>query len=328
VSLYTSDVCLGHDPGGGHPEKPARLSFLLKALREDWVPAYGDLLRVCDPSSADATDEPLSRVHSKKHIERVSAAFTSLQVRCGLRYKLDSDTIVSPGTQAAAKRAAGLVVAAVDDVFDTGDGTKFMGLDSRARRAFVMARPPGHHAEADAAMGFCLYNNVLVGVAHAEAVHGASRVAIIDFDVHHGNGDADIAAATPKRLYVSSHETPSFPGTGETAGREGLFRNVMSAPLPAQSGSDEFRRAWRQMLLPAVRNFRPDAIFISAGFDAHMEDPLSSVQLDDSDFEWLTGEIVRIGGGCVPIVSVLEGGYNVKRLPESVRRHLDALIYS
>jgi len=176
-------------------------------------------------------------------------------------------------------------------------------------------------------MGFCMYNNVMVGVAHAQAEHGVRRIAILDFDVHYGNGDAAIAEMVGQScLYVSSHETPSYPFSGEFQGRIGAFRNVVNAPLPAAAGSAEFRRAWRERLLPAVRNFRPQAIFLSAGFDAHGDDPLSSTELTDDDFHWLTSEVAALGGGNLPIISVLEGGYNVERLPQSVRSHVAALI--
>ena len=191
-----------------------------------------------------------------------------------------------------------------------------------------MARPPGHHAEEDGPQGFCFYNNVLIGVAHAQRRHGVGRIAILDFDVHHGNGDADITRGDPSLLYVSSHEVPNFPGTGEVKGRDGEHRNVVSAPLPPNAGSAAFRRAWRDTLLPAVRAFRPEALFLSAGFDAHRDDPLSSTMLSDEDFKWITQQVAKLGGGKLPIVSVLEGGYNVDALEGSVRTHIDALIHS
>jgi len=356
VALYTSEVCVGHNPGRGHPERPARLKQLIKALRNEWVPEFGDRLQLCEPL-VDVTDEQLLRVHTKEHVDRVSAAFTTSESPLNLqrRSKIDSDTIASPGTRKAARRGAGLVVAAVDDVFakqpkardpvtagsrnrapkytkpkarDAEVVTKVKSPSKkRIRRAFVMVRPPGHHAESDRPMGFCMYNNVMVGVAHAQAEHGVRRIAILDFDVHYGNGDAAIAEMVGQScLYVSSHETPSYPFSGEFQGRIGAFRNVVNAPLPAAAGSAEFRRAWRERLLPAVRNFRPQAIFLSAGFDAHGDDPLSSTELTDDDFHWLTSEVAALGGGNLPIISVLEGGYNVERLPQSVRSHVAALI--
>ena len=163
----------------------------------------------------------------------------------------------------------------------------------------------------------------MVGVAHAQAVHGLKKVAILDFDVHHGNGDAEIAWSDPSRLYVSTHESPSFPGTGTQRGRDGPHRNVINEPLSAGAGSWQFRNAWRWRLLPAIRAFQPEAIFLSSGFDAHKDDPLSSTRLTDADFQWLTAEVAALGR---PIVSVLEGGYNVDVLERSVRTHLKTLI--
>uniref|UniRef100_A0A7S0Q6Z4 Histone deacetylase domain-containing protein n=1 Tax=Coccolithus braarudii TaxID=221442 RepID=A0A7S0Q6Z4_9EUKA len=328
VQLYTSEVCLGHDPGADHPERPQRLLRLLDDLYGEWMPDYGSLLQVCSPEDADVSDAQLLRVHSRAHLKRANAAFGSWKLRVGQRSRVDADTIASSGSRAAARRAAGLVIAAVDSIFGRDDVRDFPQFDPKPRRAFCMVRPPGHHAEVDTPMGFCWYNNVLVGVAHAQIVYGAQRVAILDFDVHHGNGDADITIGDPRRLYVSSHETPNFPGTGETLGRDGKFKNIVNAPLPANSGSVEFRLAWRNTLLPAVRSFRPDAIFISAGFDAHSDDPLSSIKLTDEDYAWLTTKVVNLCGGRLPIVSVLEGGYNVDRLPKSVRRHVHAMIHS
>ena len=305
VAVYTSDVCAQHDPGVGHPETPLRLRRLLQALREEWMPEFGDNLLVCEPN-VDVTREQLLRVHTRKHVDRVESALVQAKVTgvVGMRVNLDADTIASSGTKAAATRAAGLVVAAVDDVlggklktaplpggkrlFDDRSSAKIragsMGPEAgvvalpkvvvaRPRRAFVMARPPGHHAETERAHGFCFYNNVMVGVAHAQATYGLKRVAILDFDVHHGNGGSDITLSDPSWLYVSSHETPNFPYTGETPGREGVHKNCINSPLRANAGSAEFRRAWRDMLLPAVRRFKPEAIFLSAGFDAHGEDP-------------------------------------------------------
>jgi acetoin utilization deacetylase AcuC-like enzyme len=353
VALYTSEVCVQHDPGPQHPESPARLQRLRQAMQEEWLPEFGEHILVCEPA-VDVTREQLRRVHTQKHVNRVQGAFSQAQVTglVGARVPLDADTLVSGGTGAAASRAAGLVIAAVDDVlggklkeaplpggrklFDdrsarkvkqgVGSMVALPAADARPRRAFVMARPPGHHAEAESAQGFCFYNNVMVGVAHAQRVYGLERVAILDFDVHHGNGDSDIALADPGWLYVSSHETPSFPYTGETAGRTGEHKNVVNWPLPKNAGSAEFRRAWRDQLLPAVRSFRPQAIFLSSGFDAHANDPLSSTQLSDDDYEWLTAEVANIGGGNLPIISVLEGGYNVEQLVKSVRVHLKTLV--
>mmetsp|Transcript_28649 Transcript_28649/g.93346 ORF Transcript_28649/g.93346 Transcript_28649/m.93346 type:complete len:349 (+) Transcript_28649:84-1130(+) len=324
VALYTSPVCLQHDPGllrfGGHPESPARLEGLLAAMR-GWVRELGENLSVRQPE-ADVTSEQLLRVHSEAHIRRVSDACTRAK-RFRLPMVIDGDTIASPGTGAAAARAAGLVVAAVDDMCMGMGGAQAAG---EPRRAFVMVRPPGHHAEPERPMGFCVFNNVMVGVAHARVAHDVQRIAVLDFDVHHGNGDAACAWSDPDVLYASSHQSPCYPGTGAAAGRAGRHGGIVNCPLPPGSGSAEFRSAWRETLLPAVCSFAPDAVFISAGFDAHAEDPLSSCRLSDADFAWITAEVAKIGRGALPIISVLEGGYNVERLDRSVRAHVKALI--
>jgi acetoin utilization deacetylase AcuC-like enzyme len=331
VALYASDVCVGHQPGNllfSHPESPARLRELLNALEYEWVPEIGrEWLQVRDPEGADVTDEQLLRVHSRAHLAIASSAFLGSKALLQVPTLTCSQTIANGQSEAAAKRAAGLVIAAVDDLFGSGNKQD----SSMPQRAFVMARPPGHHAESNKPMGFCFYNNVLVGAAHAQAVHGLERIAILDFDVHHGNGDAEIASSNPAFLYVSSHETGKmeetggdyYPGTGKTAGRTGRYQNLVDAPLPAGADSREFRRAWSKELLPAVREFNPEAIFLSAGFDAHKNDAYSSIQLDEDDFKWLTQEIVSLGK---PIISVLEGGYNVPVLKTSVRAHLEGLI--
>ena len=174
-------------------------------------------------------------------------------------------------------------------------------------------------------MGFCCYNNVLVGVAHAQAVHGIDRVAILDFDVHHGDGDSDISWCDATRLYASSHEAERWPYTGETWGCDGLHGQIVNCPLPPKSGSAEFRAAWSDTLLPTVRKFEPEAIFLSAGFDAHVDDPLATMTLVPEDFAWLTTEVAKLG---LPIISVLEGGYNPDALEVCVKAHLKALIHA
>lgn len=323
VSLFTSEVCLGHDPGAKgkrpdgspnlHPDQVARLSNLLEAMRGEWDSEFGGSLQIHEPE-ADATAEQLLRVHTQKHLDRTRQVFDQSQRRPFVRVNMDRDTVVSHGTEAAAHRAAGLVVAAVDSVFATRDAP---------RRAFVMARPPGHHAEAGKAGGFCIFNNVLVGVAHAQAVHGLGHVAILDFDVHHGNGDEELSWCDPTRLYASSHEAELWPYTGATRGCDGMHGQILSCPLPPGCGSSEFRAAWESELLPAVRDFGPEAIFLSAGFDAHQADPLASMTLNEDDFAWITAKVTALG---LPLVSVLEGGYNVDALVPCVRAHLKALI--
>ena len=325
VGVYTSELCIGHNPGGPmslHPEKPERLEGLLKGIRGEWQTSFGDAMKVYEPD-VDVTEEQLRRVHTQQHIDVVADAFARAQKNpLGLPVNIDSDTLASKGSQAAATRAAGLVIAAVDRIFGNATTAANDAADAMSR-AFVAVRPPGHHAEHNRPMGFCLYNNVMVGVAHAQKVHGVGKIAILDFDVHHGNGDADITASDPTLLYASSHQSPCYPGTGTTPGREGPHNNVISCPLPPGAASEQFRGAWLNFVLPLVAEFEPEAIFISAGFDAHGEDPLASLALTDDDFSWITEEIVKMGK---PIVSVLEGGYNVEALERAAKAHVGALI--
>lgn len=337
VAVYTSEVCVLHDPGNPkrRPEQPARLANLRHALRTSWADEFGEMLQVREPE-ADITEEQLLRVHTSEHLARVEAAYANSRPRPGgtrsFRINLDRDTVVfEPGTRAAAYRAAGLVVRAVDDLLSDSPPAKPPAASSAsasAGRAFVAVRPPGHHAEANSAGGFCIYNNVMVGVAHAQAAHGIERVAVLDFDVHHGNGDSDIAWCDPTRLYASSFEAGIFGGDDVVQRCDGLHGQILSCPLPAGSGSAAFRAAWAQELLPAVRAFEPQAVFLSAGFDAHADDPLASLTLHEDDFGWLTAEVAALGGGAVPIISVLEGGYNVDALERCARAHVRALIHS
>lgn len=339
ISLYTSDLCLNHNPGNRgknpdgspnvHPEKVTRLSALLEAMRSEWKPEFGDALDIVDTREADVTNEQLERVHTEQYIALVDRLMTQTQSAPRqmpdgtvqyMRCNLDRDTVISHGTRDAAMRAAGLVCAAVDDL---------LAIDRRQQhedapaRAFVMVRPPGHHASAGKGGGFCIFNNVLVGVAHAQKVHGLGKVAILDFDVHHGNGDEDLVFCDPTRLYASSHESELWPFTGATAGCDGMHGQIINAPLPPQAGPTEFRDAWAKTLLPAVKAFEPEAIFLSAGFDAHAGDPLASMTLAPQDFAWLTTEVVKLGK---PVISVLEGGYNVETLPRCVKAHVEALM--
>lgn len=262
VAVFTSEACLSHEPGWLIPEAPKRLAALYSAAHNEWAAEFGDFMEVCEPE-ADATEEQLLRVHTPLHLQRLDAAFGRTGGFPLPNVNLDADTVVSPGSRAACTRAAGLVVAAVDEVMSPASAT---------RRSFCMLRPPGHHAEPDRPMGFCLFNNVMVGAAHAQAAHGVGRVAVLDFDVHHGNGCAAMVRDHPDRLYASSHQRGLFPlgvsaFTPEGSGRAGVHGNVLSSVLPAGSGSDAFLRAWRDQLLPQVEAFEPDAIFISAGFD-------------------------------------------------------------
>jgi acetoin utilization deacetylase AcuC-like enzyme len=228
---------------------------------------------------------------------------------------LDGDTLVSPGSREAALRAAGAVVAAVDAV-----------VGGAASNAFCAVRPPGHHAEPDRAMGFCLFNNVVIGARHARQVHGLSRVAIIDFDVHHGNGTETQAFADKHLFYASTHQSPLYPGTG--LGNDPGHQNVVNVPLPPHAGSDEFRMAMLEEILPALRSFRPELVIISAGFDAHRDDPLAELQLTEYDYAWATDELLAVANDVAEgrLVSALEGGYNLTALARSAAAHVKALM--
>ena len=304
LRLYTHPACLQHDPGPGHPESPARLHAVLAALDRD---RFAALDRIEAPR---ASIEALERVHDATYVARILASAPGEG-----RARLDEDTLMSPASAEAALRAAGAVVAAVDAV-----------LDERASCAFCAVRPPGHHATADQAMGFCLFNNVAVGAAHALAEHGLERVAIADFDVHHGNGTQDIFAREPRVLFVSSHQSPLYPGSG--GAEETGVGNLLNAPLPAGTGSAAFRHTWEERLLPRLDAFRPQLLLVSAGFDAHRADPLAQLELLADDYTWLTARLVDIArrhaGGRV--VSTLDGGYDLDALAASAAAHVAALM--
>ncbi len=301
--LYTHHNCMAHDPGEGHPESPLRLRAVIDALDSE---RFAMLDRVEAPR---ATREQLARVHSHELIDRILASEPDHG-----HIRLDPDTAMSPGSLDAALRAAGAVVAAVDAV-----------LDGHAERAFCAVRPPGHHATRSEPMGFCLFNNVAVGAAHAIA-RDVERVAIVDFDVHHGNGTQDIFYNEPNVLYASTHQWPLFPGTG--ARSEIGAGNIVNAPLPAGATPADFHTAFDETILPALEAFQPQLLLISAGFDAHRLDPLANLNLDTADFEWATEQLIRVAlRHCQGrIVSTLEGGYSLTALRQSVTAHVGALL--
>ena len=304
LRLYTHPACLQHDPGPAHPESPARLRAVLAALDRD---RFAALDRIEAPR---ASREALTRVHTPAYVERILASVPATGT-----LRLDEDTLMSPASAEAALRAAGALVAAVDAV-----------MNDPASRAFCAVRPPGHHATTDQAMGFCLFNNVAVGAAHALAAHGLARVAIADFDVHHGNGTQDIFAAEPRVLFLSSHQSPLYPGSG-SADETGAG-NLVNAPLPADTGSQAFRQAWAEQLLPQLDAFAPQLLLISAGFDAHRADPLAQLQLEADDYAWLTARLVDIARTHARgrVVSTLEGGYDLDALAASAAAHVSALM--
>ncbi len=303
IQVYTHALCLDHQPGPGHPESPSRLRAVLHALDD---PACARSERIEAPA---ATREQLARVHEPAMIDALFAAAPAQG-----HVHLDADTVMSAHSLGAALRAAGAVCAAIDAVF----------ADAR-RRAFCAVRPPGHHATHDTAMGFCLFNNVAIGAAHALATQAIERVAIIDFDVHHGNGTADIFAGEGRVLYASTHQSPLYPGSGGV--RQRGVDNLVHVPLAAGSGSREFREAFVSRILPELDRFAPQLLLVSAGFDAHRLDPLANLNLDAEDYAWVTGELVAIAerhaGGRV--VSSLEGGYSLAALHESTIAHVNAL---
>jgi acetoin utilization deacetylase AcuC-like enzyme len=302
--LVTHQACLGHDPGRMHPESPARLKAVLAALE---APEFSTLERRVAPL---AEAEQIARVHARLYVDRVLHAIPAAGY-----VGFDPDTIASPGSGEAALRAAGAVTAAVDAV-----------VAGEVRNAFCAVRPPGHHAEATRAMGFCLFNNVAVGAEQARKVHGLARIAVVDFDVHHGNGTQHMFERDADLFYASTHQWPFYPGTG--AADETGVGNIVNVPLAPMSGSREFRAAMTEIVLPALRGFRPDLLLISAGFDAHADDPLASLRLKEGDYEWATRALMAVADECCGgrVVSTLEGGYDLPALAASAAAHVRALM--
>ncbi|MBV8800927.1 MAG: histone deacetylase family protein [Alphaproteobacteria bacterium] len=306
TGLMTHGACFAHEPPPGHPESPRRLQAVLNGLRQC------DLRKL---TAARATREQLVRAHAPEMVDSVLGHSNEEAQDSGYA-RLDADTFMSAGSAEAALFAAGAVVGAVDAV-----------VLGEVRNAFCAVRPPGHHAERATPMGFCLFNNVAVGALHARSVHGAERIAAIDFDVHHGNGTQDICSNDPDLFYASTHQMPLYPGTGyEIEG--GVAGNVLNRPLNPGSGSREFRAAYKDSILPALEAFAPEFVFISAGFDAHQADPLANLNLSADDFGWVTAEICAVAARVCQgrVVSSLEGGYDLEALEESAAAHVGALI--
>jgi acetoin utilization deacetylase AcuC-like enzyme len=301
--ILTHAACLEHDPGPGHPESRERLEAVLEALA---APRFAAVPRGEAPR---ATRTQLERCHDPALV----ALITDNSPRTG-RVRIDADTTMSPGTLEAALRAAGAAIEGVD-----------LAVAGSSLRVFCAVRPPGHHATPATAMGFCLFNNVAVAARHALAAHAIERVAIVDFDVHHGNGTQDAFWNEPRVMYVSSHQFPLYPGTGHP--RERGAGNVLNVPLAPGAGSREFRAAYADVILPAIDAFRPELLLISAGFDAHRLDPLANLDLGDEDYGWLTGELVALAErhGRGRVVSSLEGGYSLTALRGSTTAHCASL---
>ncbi|NQV46293.1 MAG: histone deacetylase family protein [Rhodospirillaceae bacterium] len=303
--LYSHPLCIEHDPGAGHPERPDRLRATLAALETD---AFAALVRrTCPP----ATMEQIERVHAPDYVKMVFDTVPG----SGHAY-LDPDTALSPGSGEAALLAAGGVCAAVDDV-----------IGGKATNAYCAVRPPGHHAERDRAMGFCLFNNVAIGAMQARTVHGLERVAVVDFDVHHGNGTQHSFENDAGLFYGSSHQWPAYPGTGDESER-GAHNNVVNVTLSPGSGSQAFRAAYTNTIVPALRQWKPDLLMISAGYDGHAADPLANLELHEDDFAWVTRELLSVAAECCKnrVVSVQEGGYDLDSLAASAAAHVRELM--
>ena len=307
VLLLSHRACLQHDPGPQHPECPDRLRAVLRALEAE---EFAHLIR---DEAPQATVEQLTRVHPAAYVE----AILGIRPEPDESVALDPDTVMSWGSAEAALRAAGAGVAGVDAV-----------CRGEVRRVFCAVRPPGHHAEPGRAMGFCLFANAAIAARHAQAAHGLTRVAVVDFDVHHGNGTQACFERDPTLFFASSHQSPCYPGTG--APEEVGVGNIHNAILPPGADGAAFRAAWRDLLLPALEAFGPELVVISAGFDAHARDPLAQLRVREADFAWLTAEICAVAdracGGRV--VSLLEGGYDLDALASSAAAHVRTLMHA
>jgi acetoin utilization deacetylase AcuC-like enzyme len=303
--LITHPACLQHLTPLGHPERPDRLRAVEQALEAE---QFQSLARVEAPA---APLELIALCHPMDYIVQIRDAAPSAGM-----VRLDADTSMSPGSFEAALRAAGGAVYAVDEV-----------LTKKAANAFVATRPPGHHAETARPMGFCLFDNAAIAARYAQDHHGIARAAIVDFDVHHGNGSQDIFWADKTVMYCSTHQMPLYPGTG-AVGESGEHNTVVNAPLRPGDGGEAFRAAFTERILPRLEDFRPELVIISAGFDAHMRDPLANLNLEEDDFAWVTRKIMDVADRCAEgrVVSVLEGGYDLEALGNSAAAHVIALM--
>ena len=301
TALITHEECLNHITPPGHPEQVARLEYILEAL----MPL--DLNRVTAPLAAD---DDLLRIHPKSHIDALHDAAPEAG-----SVAIDGDTHMSPGSLQAAYRAAGGVLRAVD-----------MVLQGDAPNAFAAVRPPGHHAETQTAMGFCLFGNVALGAKHALDFHGLKRVAVVDFDVHHGNGTQDLLWDEPRALTITSQQMPLWPGTGAETDT-GAYENVINIPLPPESDGKIMRAAYEARVFPKIKAFKPELILVSAGFDAHRDDPLAQLNWSTDDFAWLSRQLCALAGDLCRgrLVSALEGGYDLGALAASVKAHVEIL---
>ncbi len=303
--VLTHPACLDHLTPPGHPERPDRLRAIDQALSAD---RFQPLTRALAPEGGL---DVVALCHNDHYIDELRHIAPSN----GLVY-IDGDTSMSPGTWEAVMRGVGGAVAATDAV-----------LNGSCDNAFLAVRPPGHHAETGKPMGFCFFDNAAIAARHAQRHRGVGRVAIVDFDVHHGNGTQDIFWADPSVMYCSTHQMPLFPGTGATSER-GEHNTMVNAPLASGDGSAKFRAAFEYLILPRLRDFAPELLVISAGFDAHRRDPLATLNLDAEDFGWVTQRLMEVADSSAGgrIVSLLEGGYDLQGLKESVAAHVAALM--
>jgi acetoin utilization deacetylase AcuC-like enzyme len=303
--LLSHPACLEHQTPMGHPERADRLRAIEQALEDE---KFQTLAREQAPL---APLDVIALCHPMEYVEAIREA----SPREGVVH-LDADTAMSPGSYEAALRAAGGGIKAVDEV-----------IAGTAANAFVAVRPPGHHAETARPMGFCLFNSAAIAARYAQKKHGAERAAVVDFDVHHGNGSQDIFWSDKSVMYCSTHEMPLYPGTGAVSER-GEHDTIVNAPLSAGDGGDAFREAFETVILPRLREFKPDFLVISAGFDAHTRDPLANLNLVEADYTWVTKKLMEIADASAQgrIVSVLEGGYDLQGLSRSVAAHVTALM--
>ena len=304
TGLITSDTYLNHNTGEGHPEKIDRVT----AVIDNFKKLDNKNLIWKKPTEFDPSF--LINTHSLEYINQVTSSFPTK----GLTF-LDGDTVVSPGSKEATKDAVGSIITAIEGV-----------QNKEFKNAFCAVRPPGHHAEKEKAMGFCIYNNVAVGANYLIEKYKYNKIAIIDFDVHHGNGTQDIFYNNEKVLYISTHQYPYYPGSGSEK-EKGSFNNILNIPLEAGTTAEEYLNAY-ELVLKKLKEFKPEFILFSAGFDAHIDDPLAQLKLNSKDFYQLTKRTLEISKSFCDgkVVSILEGGYDLKALQESSKRHVDALI--
>lgn len=304
TAVYIHNACLRHDTGPGHPENSNRLRAIMEALSDE---TFVDLAHREAPMGRE---EDIYRVHPEAYVNKILSTIPSAGYA-----RADADTVVSPGSREAAFRAVGAATAAVDAV-----------AAGEVENAFCAIRPPGHHAEPSRAMGFCLFSNAAIAALRARAVHGLRRVAVVDFDVHHGNGTEAVAQGDADFFFASSHQWPLYPGTGGPD--DGAGANIVNVPLDPGSDGTVFRAAWQRRILPALELFRPDILIISAGFDAHRDDPLAGLELEEADYAWVTAALCDVADTCCKgrVVSLLEGGYNLAALGRSVAAHVKVLM--